>query len=326
MRYSIDIIDKARDEIQNRRNNALKTRQDRISELKIKAPEIAKLAESLAQTNIQLCQAIIGGGGNTSELIERIKNENLQTQKNIKSFLSEFGYPSDYLEIPYTCPKCKDNGTIMGKNCGCYEELLMKYSVEELNKSCKIALRDFGEFKLEYYPVDKLPSGHTIRDMMLEVFNFCFEYANNFSNESPSLILNGNTGLGKTFLSSAIAKKVTEKGYSVVFDSVSNILRCIENERFGRSNGDTMSVVLNADLVILDDLGSECINSFSGSILYEIINGRMNQNLPVIVSTNFSNNELDSKYNERIISRISSFLPVHFEGKDIRQIIIQNSY
>lgn len=326
MKFSYDVIDNAKAEIENRRQNAERTRENHILELKTKTPEIARLAERLAETNIQLCQLIITNSSNSSEIIERVHKENSQTHSDIKRLLAEYGYPTDYLEVPYTCKKCKDYGTVMGKSCECYEELLMKYAVEELNKNCKITLHDFNEFRLEYYPTERLPSGYTVRDVMLGVYNYCYEYAQNFSRNSPSLILNGNTGLGKTFLSSAIAKKITQQGFSVIFDSLSNILRSIENERFGRSNSDTLSVVLDSDLVILDDWGSESINNFTSSILYDIINGRMNRNLPIIVSTNFSNSELDNKYNERIISRISSFLPVHFEGKDIRQIIRKNTY
>ena len=322
MRYSVEVIDKARDEIQRRRNTALDTRAQRISELKIKAPEIVKLTNTLAETNVKLCQAIIGGN-NSSDIIEKIKNENLDTQKKLKEMLVMFNYPQDYLEFPYTCKKCKDNGSVIGKNCECYEELLMKYSVEELNKNCNIDLHSFDEFKVDFYPTDRLQSGYTVREQMLEVYKYCVEYAEEFDLNSPSLVFKGNTGLGKTFLSSAIAKKVTERGFSVVFDSVSNMLRSIENERFGRSDKDTLSVLLNADLVILDDFGSEGTNKLHEPVLYEIINGRINKNLPMIISTNYSSNELDNKYNERIISRISSFIPIYFYGNDIRQQIRQ---
>lgn len=322
MRYSVEVIDKARDEIQRRRNTALNTRAQRISELKIKAPEIVKLTNTLAETNVKLCQAIIGGN-NSSDIIEKIKNENLDTQKKLKEMLVMFNYPQDYLEFLYTCKKCKDNGSVMGKNCECYEELLMKYSVEELNKNCNIDLHSFDEFKVDFYPTDRLQSGYTVRAQMIEAYKYCVEYAEEFDLDSPSLIFKGNTGLGKTFLSSAIAKKVTERGFSVVFDSVSNMLRSIENERFGRSDKDTLSVLLNADLVILDDFGSEGTNKLHEPVLYEIINGRINKNLPMIISTNYSSNELDNKYNERIISRISSFIPIYFYGNDIRQQIRQ---
>lgn len=325
MRYSVDVIDKARDEIQNRRNNALKLRETRIKELKTKAPEIAMLTKKLADTNVRLCHAIIGRTTDTTSIIKDIERENLATQSEIKMFLKEYGYPEDYLDFHYTCKNCKDNGSVMGVDCECYKELLMKYAVMELNKKCNIRLDSFEDFKVEFYPDEALPNGQSIRAQMIEAYKYCVEYAEEFDLDSPSLIFKGNTGLGKTFLSSAIAKYVTERGFSVVFDSVSNVLRCVEDERFGRSDKDTFSVLLNADLVILDDFGSEGTNKLHEPVLYEIINGRINKKLPMIISTNYSSDELDNKYNERIISRISSFNPIYFYGNDIRQLIRQKA-
>ena len=324
MRYSVEIYDKAQDVIKRRHSNAIETYNTRVAEIRLKAPEIAKLNDSLSMTSLMLTQAIISGGENTAKIIEEIKNNNLTTQKRIKEFLKAFSYPENYLEIPYTCSLCKDTGTVMGKSCECFSELLKKLAVEELNSKSKISLHDFDEFRLDYYPINS-SDGYTAREQMLQVYNFCLDYTENFSKNSPSLLFKGNTGLGKTFLSSSIAKKLTEKGFSVVFDSIMNILRTVENEHFGRSSGDTMSLIVDADLVILDDMGSEFISNFTGSVLYNIINDRMNQNKPTIVSTNFSTTELNEKYNERIISRISSFIPIHFEGNDIRQIILKNS-
>lgn len=322
MYYSIEIYDKAQDEISKRYNKAVETNNIRIAEIRRKAPEIAKLSDSLLETSVRLTQAIINGGDRTAQLIDEIKSSNLETQRTIRELLKEFSYPEDYLEVPYTCKKCKDSGSVMGKRCDCFNELLIKLSVEELNAKSKITLHDFNEFKLDYYPV-RTSKGINAREQMLEVFDFCKEYAESFGSDSPSLIFKGGTGLGKTFLSSAIAKNLTERGYSVVFDSIQNIMRAIENEHFGRSNEDTMSVLLDADLIILDDLGSEFITNFSGSVIYNILNDRINMCKPVIISTNFTTAELNEKYNDRIISRISSFVPVYFEGNDIRQIVVK---
>lgn len=326
MHYSVEVIERAREEIKLRRESAVNERNRRISEIRVKAPEIAKLVDELPLTSLKLTQAIIGGADNSKELIEKIKNENLETQKTIRKMLCEFSYPEDYFEFHYTCPLCKDNGSVLGRNCSCYEELLMKYAVEELNAKSKITLHDFDEFRLEYYPTTQISANHTVRNQMLAVYEYCYDYAKNFNTDSPSLILTGATGLGKTFLSSAIAKVVSQNGFSVVFDSVSGILGKIEDEHFGRSEGSTLQLILNADLVILDDVGSEFITNFTSSTLYDILNTRMNCSFPTIVSTNFSNAELDMKYNERIISRISSFIPIHFAGNDIRQIILKNNY
>lgn len=325
MKYNEQIFNRVKEELDRRHNDAYAVYNSRLDEMRDKAPEIAKLSDNLVETSYKIMQAILAKDGKISENIEKIRRNNLKTQATIKRLLVEFGYDADYLEIPFTCKKCKDTGFVMGKRCGCFDELLKKYAVMEVNSSSKIALMDFDEFKLDYYPLSQ-NDGYSPREQMQEVFDFCKKYAADFSTNSPSLFLTGRTGLGKTFLSSCIAKSVIEKGYSVVFDNIQNIIRKVENEHFGREEGDTMAVLAEADLLILDDLGSEFVTNFSSSFVYNILNDRINLEKPLIISTNFSNKELNKIYNDRIISRISSFIPLHFSGNDIRQIILQNKF
>lgn len=321
-----DIFEKVNDEIKRRYIHALEIRNMRIEEVNKVAPEIGMLSQKLTNTSVELTKAIIEGGSNKREIIEEIRNNNLETQKTIRSLLVEFGYSEDYLDVPYTCKKCKDTGYNGEKFCECFEELLKKYSIEVFNENSKIKLHDLSEFILDYYPLVSTPQGYTMREQMKAVYDYCIKYTEEFSDNSPSLFFTGCTGLGKTFLSSCIAKALAEKGYYVVFDTVSNILRRLESEQFSRTETNTMEVLYKADLVIVDDLGSEFINSFTSSALYNVINDRMNSEKPMIISTNYNSKELSEKYNERIISRISSFVPIHFTGNDIRQIILKKTY
>jgi DNA replication protein DnaC len=146
-----------------------------------------------------------------------------------------------------------------------------------------------------------------------------------FSKTSKSIFMNGSTGLGKTFLSAAIANELLKKGFSVAFDTIQNYLRAIENEHFGRSTDrDTLQIINDADLLIIDDLGSEFSSSFYSAAIYNIINTRLNKCAPTIISSNLSLQELQDKYDDRIISRLTgmfSWMP--FLGRDIRHI---NSY
>ncbi len=103
-----------------------------------------------------------------------------------------------------------------------------------------------------------------------------------------------------------------------------NYLRIIEKEHFGRSENpetDTLQILIAADLLILDDLGSEFRTSFYESVIYNIINSRINLGLPTIISSNLSVSELQKNYNDRIISRLFSVYRIlPFVGEDIRQI------
>ena len=313
---------KAALEIESRRNKVFQTLELHKAEISKKAPEIDSLYNRILQTSIDLSKAILSRSDNIGKIIDELKNKNLENQLLIKVMLKEFGYPEDYLKAKFTCPICNDSGYVNGSRCECFNELIKKYTVDELNESCKIELHDFDEFNLGLYsniPDEK--SGIIPRERMNEILIQCRNYVDTFSKNSCSLFFLGKTGLGKTFLSSMIAKALIEKGFNVVFDSINNFLIKAENEHFGRSNGNTVETIINADLVILDDLGSEFSTPFNNSTLYNIINTRINMEVPTIVSTNLSLSELNEKYDDRIISRLTGmYTPFRFFGTDIRQV------
>ncbi len=313
---------KAALEIENRKSKALQTLELHKIEISQKAPEINSLYNKVLQTSIELSKAIISHSGDIDAIINELKEKNLESQFKIKIMLKEFGYPEDYLKAKYTCSICNDSGYVNGNRCVCFNELIKKFTVDELNESCKIELHDFEEFNLNLYsnlPDEK--SGIVPRERMNNILIHCKDFVDTFSKHSSSLFFLGKTGLGKTFISSMIAKSLIDKGFNVAFDSINNFLIKAENDHFGRSSGNTVDTLLNADLVILDDLGSEFSTPFNNATLYNIINSRINMDLPTIVSTNLSLSELEEKYDDRIISRLTGmYTPLRFFGTDIRQV------
>ncbi|MBQ8623535.1 MAG: ATP-binding protein [Oscillospiraceae bacterium] len=326
MKYSPEALRSAYAELDNRREKALAVHNSHVATIEA-YPEIYCVYTNILSTKTKLANVIFSKKDDIKAEIERIKDENLEMQSKLKALLISFGYSPDYLDVKYTCPKCSDTGTSNGNRCECVTALLDKYSVYELNKQCKIKLHTFAEFNLDYYPESVTYKGNVInaKEKMMQNLKFCIDYTNNFSLDSPGLLLLGETGLGKTFLSSCIACEVLKKGYSVAFDSIQNYLRDIEKEHFGRSQGDTLETLLNADLVILDDLGSEFSSSFNSASIYNIINSRANMGKPTVVSTNLSLEDLQARYDDRIISRLlGMYLTLRFIGSDIRLIKRKN--
>lgn len=323
MIYSKEVFTKAETELNRRHIEALSLFESRQQEIENNAPEIAAMNNTLINTSVELSKAIISKSGNINEIITKLKNENLKTQELIRILLEDFGYPADFLDLKYQCNKCNDTGYINGIRCVCFNELLKKYAVQELNCLCNIKLQSFDDFRLDYYP-DKIDekTGINPRAKMALNFQACKEFVKEFPHNTHSIFMSGKTGLGKTFLSSAIANELLQKGFNIAFDSIQNFLRAIENEHFGRSqNKDTLQVLIDADLLILDDLGSEFNSSFYLSTVYNIINTRLNKGVPTIISSNLSFDELQQKYDDRIISRITGMYSwIIFMGKDIRQI------
>lgn len=319
MAYNKHFYEQAENEIKHRRLSSENALDARIKEAERLIPEIAEIRTQLSQTSIELSKLIIRREKNFRANFEKIKEQNLQGQQMIKKLLAAHGLPEDYLEPTYFCELCHDTGFKDDARCECFKKLLNKFAVDALNTAANMPECDFEHFSLSYYDSDP-----DCRRKMEENLTFCKDYASSFSQSSTSLFFLGKTGVGKTHMSLSIAKKVAEQGYTVAYGSIINYLRTLEREHFGRaenSETDTMQILTAADLLILDDLGSEFRTHFSEPALYNIINSRINLGLPTIISSNLSAEELQNTYNDRIISRIFGvFTTLMFVGDDIRTI------
>ncbi len=315
-------LEAALKQIDSRRKHARVVNDERFREINERIPEIAEINHQLFKTSRTMMQIIVSGD-NSKEQIDSLRSQNQQAQTMVKRLLTTHGYPENYLDITtlYTCPKCSDTGYCSGSFCTCLTTLAAKLAAEELNKNAQINLCSFDNFRLDYYKGYKTESGKDCYKAMENIYLFCRAYAEEFSLSSPSILMFGNTGLGKTHLSLSIASVVLEKGFNVLYDSVINFLRQVENEHFGRdqSGKDTLSMLLECDLLILDDLGTEFDTSFYQSAIYNIINTRLNRCLPTIISTNMDWDGISHKYNERITSRIfATYVNHYFVGYDVR--------
>lgn len=319
MSYNAKIFDKAQREIKQRKLNAECLAEQHREEIDRKIPEISEINRQLASTSIELSRLILNRSGNFEQNLERIRSNNLQGQEMISQLLTANGYPVDYMEPHYFCPICNDSGYVNGRRCDCFNSLLGKYSIENLNQNSQMKLYSFDSFLLDYYPIEY--NGQKCREMMTQVYNYCNNYAQNFSLNSKSIFMLGLTGVGKTHLSLSIAKTVIAKGFNVAYDSIVNYLRVIEKEHFGKSDTDTLQLLLDTDLLILDDLGAEFESSFYVSVIYNIINTRLNYGKPTIISSNLTPAELQKRYDDRIVSRLLAMYDyLKFTGNDIRQI------
>ena len=162
---------------------------------------------------------------------------------------------------------------------------------------------------------------------MERVFQICRTFAQTFRPGTMNLLLQGGTGLGKTYLSACIARVVAGAGYAVAYETAASALDAFECAKFQRSSADGEAAAqrveqyLGCDLMILDDLGTEMITAYSTSALYTLINTRLTRKKATIISTNCSNEELQKKYTPQILSRIEGeYQTLPFVGRDIRQI------
>ncbi len=324
MKYSSTIYNKAASELQRRRDRAAHALEQRRAEAFAKIPELRELEETISAAGVEILKAI-GMSDDAQQFIQTLAEHNLAAQEREKLLLRQHGYAENYLDMQYNCTLCEDKGQTGGVLCECHKQLLRSLAFSQLSEFSPAEQSTFANFSLDYYSTLKSPElGNSPRGHMQLVLDFCRDYARQFGKGAPSLLFQGETGLGKTHLSLAIAGEVIKKGFSVIYGSAQNLLNKLEKERFGNnrdSYGETEQSLLDCDLLILDDLGVEFTTSFTVSSIYNIINTRLNKAAPVIISTNLTPEELEQKYSRRVTSRIiSCYATFLFVGNDIRQL------
>ena len=325
MAYKKSVYEKAAQRLEARRKKAEDEQKMRRNAAALKCPELLSVEREMADCAVQAVKAI-GLGDDAEKHVLKISEKSLQARQKRKELLKSAGLPEDYLEAKYTCPVCHDTGFHDGYYCDCYKKLIKQTAVDELGISAQIKKCTFDSFRLDCYPnvVDPV-LGISQKEQMKTVYEYCCDWAKDFSRRSTGLIMLGKTGLGKTHLSLAILGVVINKGYSVYYNSVQNIMDRLQKEHFGKTTYNEDSIegdLYESDLLILDDLGAEFSTQFTVAELYNILNTRMINSKPIIISTNLTVREIEEKYSQRIASRIvGSCMPLQFCGRDIRQIL-----
>lgn len=318
MAYSKETYKKAEQELAQRRSRALAERENHHRIAVETVPEILEAEEKMSRAGLATIKAVGMGAADAKEYIQKLSEINLEAQAQRRLLLKSNGFPEDWLDVHYTCKKCEDKGFVSGIMCGCFKELLKSIEYEKLCSKLPVGNCRFDNFKLDYYPDG---AGTSPKKRMESVLNYCKAYAADFSRRSPSLLLYGKTGLGKTHLSLAIAGNAVEEGYGVIYSSAQNLFNKLEKDKFGKADANTEEAILDCDLLIIDDLGAEFTTQFTVSALYNIVNSRELEGKPTIISTNLMPEQLTKDYGERIASRIlSNYVMLYFDGSDIRQI------
>ena len=321
MGYSREVYDAATSELERRRTDA-QAKASALHERMIKKhPRIREIEQEMANAAIRVAKAVLKGGDVTAA-VEKIKTQNLSLQAELAEVLAGEGIHIPNFEPRYTCPVCEDTGYANHRMCDCFHALLREEAFRRLSYMGSMKDAGFDGLRLDYYPETKdSRTGFIPRTKMKEVIAYCRSYAADFDMRSPSLLLRGATGTGKTHISLAIARQAVNRGFGVIYGPVQKLLHQMEKEHFGREPGNSGDMMIDCDLLILDDLGAEFSSPFYISCLYNLINSRMLDGRPTIISTNLDQGELMDRYGEQITSRIiGTFVPLTFAGRDIRQI------
>ena len=316
MSYSKASIDAVRKDFEIIRQKNQEKRLERLDTIYALSPEIKEIDVSLSNVSNEIMSAISLGKEKCLEEIEKIKKRNLALQEKRAILLENLGFEKNYTDLTYNCNLCKDTGYIGSSLCKCFKNAIVLKSYESSGLSKLLQTQSFDNFSFEFYSSSE-------QECIRENYNELYSFAKNFDIDKRSFLLFGATGLGKTHLSTAVAKYLLDNGYNVVYETAQNVFSDFEKDRFRdhfSSEEPVSSKYFECDLLILDDLGTEIVSQFSVSCLYNIINTRLNKGLPIIASTNLTAQEIRKIYHDRITSRLfGEFIIKQFVGKDIRR-------
>ncbi|MBO5203349.1 MAG: ATP-binding protein [Clostridia bacterium] len=307
-----------REEFSKKYIRARDAAEARRREIHIEIPEIFEIDRVLSGTGMEIMGIITAGGGNTSERVAQLEARNNALIEKRGRILEENGYPPDHTDIHYECDKCGDTGYVDTVMCDCMKRALARAGYESSGLGHLIGKQTFDNFDYKYYPESSRPVVERGVGMLRS-------FAEGFNKDTYcNFIITGTTGLGKTHVTTAVAQTVIDKGFDVLYVSAVSMLGDFEQRRFGNSasisNVDDISRYYEADLLIIDDLGTEVVNKFTQSYFYEVINARINARKSTIINTNLTATEIETTYYDRISSRIfGEYQPIRFKGVDIRK-------
>jgi len=303
------------------RENRFEERRENIFRRK---PRLREIDMELRSTMSRIIASALRRGTDPRPAVECLRDENLSLQREKRDLLMAMNLPEDALDAKPACALCGDSGYRGGAVCRCLKQYYAQEQQKELSRMLDLGNQSFDTFSLDWYP-DRYDSniGCSPREHMEIIYDACAGYAHQFGRKPANLLLFGAPGLGKTFLSAAIAREVSGEGYSVVYDTAAHIFERFEMQKFGREEGAENDVerILGCDLLILDDLGTEMTTAFVQSALYQIINTRLMEKKSTILSTNLMPGEIARRYSAQIASRIEGeYQLLPFFGEDIRKL------
>ena len=320
MAYSQEVVRRARERLAQAKEDRESENRQHTQEAYQKVPRIREIDLCLRRTMVEAAQAAFRSGGDARQSLEQARKNNLALQQE-RQRLADANFPEGYLDDSPVCDKCGGTGYIGSNMCECLKELCRQEQKRELTVLSG-GRETFSQFKLEYYSDRMDPKlGFSPRQIMENTLSKCRTYAATFSANSGNLLFNGNTGLGKTFLSACIARVVADRGYGVVYESAPHLFAKLEAAKFSPSEENRREAARfsDCDLLIIDDLGTEMPGQFVSAALYMLLNDRILAGKPMVVSTNLTVEDINRRYTPQIASRLhGSFQRMTFVGEDIR--------
>lgn len=283
------------------------------------APRLKEIEREISGASVSQVRLRLMGSASETDLQQKLAL--LRQEK--ANLLTSLPFEPDYLEPVYTCRDCKDTGYLSdGSKCHCFRQAIINTVYSQSHIRSILERENFQTFSYRYYSDSNRNSvGLSALENMKRAVASCHFFIDHFDEKPKNLLLYGDTGVGKTFLSNCIAKELLDKGYSVIYFTAFQMFDILSKGVFDRDS-DAMAAhqsIFDCDLLIIDDLGSELTNGFTSSQLFLCLNERLIRQKSTIISTNLGIGQLQNTYSERTFSRISSnYAMLKIFGEDIR--------
>lgn len=311
---------------EKKRDRNERDRKRRVEEVYNKIPAIKRIDEEIQRCGLNMSKAIINSPENYQETIKKAR-EAIEALKMEKAYLlTESNIALDYMDIRYECEICEDTGYVEGaKRCNCLKQEMVSRAYRMSNIEHVLEVENFKNFNINLFSNEVFEGeSMTPRENMVDIVSIAEGFIDNFDeNNGDNLLFYGTTGLGKTYLCNCIAKSLLDKNKIVIYQTAFTILDILESRRFGKGDKELSNyqydLLFEADLLIIDDLGTEVSNTFTNAEIFNIVNTRLLKGKKTIISTNLTPKEISDIYTDRVFSRIfDKFNPLKFYGNDLR--------
>ena len=294
--------------------------EERRQEITTLAPEFSELDGRIAHCSVERARRLLDGD---PEALSGMHEEISALSRQKADLLRSLGFPANYLDPPYSCPDCQDTGYIGNEKCHCLKQASIALLYDRSHLGDILKSETFSRFRFDYYSETYIDpnTGITSRAAAGNAYAKCRQFVQTFDTDFRNILLFGDTGLGKTFLSNCIAGELLSSGHSVIYFSANRLFDTLADHAFRREGAASApeEEIYGCDLLIIDDLGTELTNSFTVSQLFVCLNERILRRKSTLISSNLDLKSIAALYSERIFSRITShYTLLHLFGNDIR--------